>query len=127
MIPEYTKMCIDAYVKDHVPPNGFVRAVLENNLREAFGRADENNIANMFSIVQYCYLEIPVDCWGSPANVAEWLSPKVIERYIWRARKDSENCAECMRLDGTTMSILDLQRLRPPLHDGCRCWMEAIK
>jgi hypothetical protein len=69
MIPELTKGGIDRYVRDGCMPGSFVRAVLENDLREAFARADENNTREMFSIVEYCYNKIPGGCWGSPARV----------------------------------------------------------
>ena len=64
---------IDRYVKDHCPPGSFLRAVLENDLKESFGRADEDNIRDMFEIVSYCYNEIPIACWGSPEKVKQWL------------------------------------------------------
>jgi hypothetical protein len=72
-IPPITKDTIDAYVKWRRMPGGFVRAVLENNLKEAFARADNENTAAMLEIVSYCYNEIPFACWGSPARVKEWL------------------------------------------------------
>lgn len=73
MIPNRTKESIDLYVERGVMLGSFVMAVLENNLKEAFGRADEGNIAEMFHIVSYCYNNIPVNCWGSPEKVARWL------------------------------------------------------
>ena len=65
---------IRRYVDHRIPPGGFVTAVLENNLKEAFMRADDGNIAAMFEIVSYCYNEIPGTCWGSPERVAAWLA-----------------------------------------------------
>lgn len=62
------------YVEEHVPPGDFLYAVLTNDLRESFGRADENNQAAMFEIVAYCWNKIPVQCWGSPERVKEWLA-----------------------------------------------------
>lgn len=78
MIPERTRASIDRYVADHVEPGGFVRAVLENNLKESFGRADSENREALFDIVCYCYNEVPLNCWGSPDRVQKWLdSPEV--------------------------------------------------
>lgn len=51
---------------------GFLMAVLENNLKEAFGRADSYNIQTLGAIVSYCYNHLPAECWGSPAKVLEW-------------------------------------------------------
>ena len=65
---------IRRYVDERIPPGGFLTAVLENDLKEAFGRADDGNIAAMFGIVAYCYNEIPGVCWGSPERVKAWLT-----------------------------------------------------
>lgn len=73
-IPDYTLAAINRYVEERVPPSGFLSAVLENNLMEAFGRADENNRAALFEIVSYLYNDAPSACWGSPAKVSAWLS-----------------------------------------------------
>jgi len=73
MIPTRTKEAIDRYVDRHTPVGGFLEAVLSNNLKESFRRADEENRANLYDIFQYCYWEIPSQCWGSPARVEEWV------------------------------------------------------
>lgn len=77
-IPEITRESIDAWAESARPVGGFVQAVLENNLREAFARADRENTAAMHDIVSYRYNEIPGLCWGSPERVAEW--PDEIDR-----------------------------------------------
>lgn len=71
---------IRAYADEGRPTGGFLRAVLSNDLKESFGRADDGNQATMFEIVSYCYNEIPSDCWGSPETVKEWLKKKRVER-----------------------------------------------
>ena len=76
MIPERTKAAIDRYVNDHTPVGGFLTAVLSNDLKGAVGQADEENRAALFSIVGYCYHEIPSECWGSPAKVEAWLEER---------------------------------------------------
>ena len=63
------------YVEERIPPGDFLYAVLTNDLRESFGRADEENRAAMFEIVAYCWNHIPCTCWGSPERVREWLNP----------------------------------------------------
>ena len=68
-----TKDSIDRYVKDRIPTGGFLEAVLCNNLKEAVGRADTQNLKDIKEIVQYCYWEIPSVCWGSPEEVKAWL------------------------------------------------------
>ncbi len=72
-IPEDIKESIDLHVKHGNGYVGsFVQAVLENNLKEAFGKADENNREALFEIVSYCYNKIPAGCWGSKENVEAW-------------------------------------------------------
>lgn len=61
------------YVEARIPTGGFLRAVLENNLSEAFGRADEYNLTTLFHICAYIYNELPASCWGSPEKVETWL------------------------------------------------------
>lgn len=63
---------LEAYVETGRPTGGFLAAVLENNLSEAFGRADEDNIAAMFHIVSYVYNEMPSASWGSMEKHLEW-------------------------------------------------------
>ena len=50
-IPPLIKAGIDHYVRQRIPPGGFLRAVLENNLSEAFARADATSTANMKDIL----------------------------------------------------------------------------
>lgn len=76
MIPERTKATIDNYAKNLWQPGGFVYAVLTNNLKEAFGRADDENAENMKEIVKYVYNNIPAIAWGSEENVKRWLAQK---------------------------------------------------
>lgn len=65
---------INRYVEYRYEPGGFVRSVLENDLKGAFGSADMDNRRYMFEIVQYCYNEIPSICWGSKEAVNDWLN-----------------------------------------------------
>jgi hypothetical protein len=67
---------INRYVNDRCPVGSFLTAVLSNNLRESFARADEDNLKDMFEIVSYCYNKIPSHCWGSPEKVQQWLEMK---------------------------------------------------
>ena len=67
---------INRYVNDRCPVGSFLFAVLSNNLKESFARADEDNLKDMFEIVSYCYNKIPLHCWGSPEKVQQWLEGK---------------------------------------------------
>ncbi len=61
------------YTTDRTPPGSFVRAVLENDLSEAMGRADDMSLLGLFDIVRYVRWEIPSICHGSPERVQAWL------------------------------------------------------
>ena len=75
-IPELTIQGILRYVTKRIPPGDFLMAVLTNNLKESFGRADARNRAALFEIVSLCHNEIPAECWGSRENVSKWLEVK---------------------------------------------------
>lgn len=74
------KESLDAYAKDGRPTGSFLEAVLANDLKEAFGRADNFNRWFMFPIVKYVYNEMPSICQGSYENVRAWLANKAAER-----------------------------------------------
>jgi len=71
------KEAIDRYVDHRIHPGGFLEAVLCNDLKESLGRADDWNREDLFSIVSYCWNNIPYDCWGSPERVKAWLGRDV--------------------------------------------------
>lgn len=64
---------INRYVNQHIPTGDFLYAVLTNNLKESFAQADDENGRDLKEIVNYCYWEIPSECWGSPEKVRVWL------------------------------------------------------
>ena len=66
------KESIDRWIADNCPTGHFLRAVLENNLSEAFARGDEQAIENLPHIVAYLYNDCDSRCWGSVANVQAW-------------------------------------------------------
>jgi hypothetical protein len=78
--PEHLRASIDAYVKDGRETGGFLRAVLENDLREAIGRADHVNVWLLPHIVSYLYNRVPSHVWGSPVKVQRHLDRKRKER-----------------------------------------------
>jgi hypothetical protein len=72
-IPELLRDSLIRYGRDKIPPGGFLRAILENDLFEAMGRADLENRLNIFHICDYIYNELPSTCWGDKEKVAKWL------------------------------------------------------
>ena len=61
------------YINERIPTGGFLRAVLENDLRTAVALADPINLGALRNIVAYAYEEIPAVAWGSRTAVAAWL------------------------------------------------------
>src|SRR5262245_54748038 len=73
-VPEHLHDGRVLYLLYHLPPGGFLTAVLSNNLREAIGRADDASAAGLPAIVKFLYNNAPSTCWGSEEYVAEWLA-----------------------------------------------------
>ena len=62
------------YWHRRIETGGFLRAVLENDLREACSRADDTNIRCLPGIVLFCYEQLPAIAWGSTERVRAWLA-----------------------------------------------------
>ena len=73
-IPDYMAGGVDRYISDGIPPGDFLTAIISNDLKEAVGRADDINMANIPAYVGYFYNESPVSCWGSEKNIAAWMA-----------------------------------------------------
>jgi hypothetical protein len=73
LIPEHIRDGMKRYIEEGIPPGGFLMAVLENNLTEAYKRADHINKERIPDIVDFVYNELPLQCWGSPNKVSEWI------------------------------------------------------
>jgi hypothetical protein len=81
-IPDYMADGLIRYVEDGIPPGDFLTAVLENDLSEAIGRADEANIKVIPAYVFWLYNYAPIGCWGSKAKVKSWMKRKA-EAEAW--------------------------------------------
>lgn len=77
-IPDYTMEALRRYIDQRIPTGGFLEAVLSNDLREACGRADENNQRVLPELVAYLYNEAPSSCWGSREKVVAWLKARKV-------------------------------------------------
>ena len=73
-VPDHTLGGLHRYVNHRLPPGDFLRAVLENNLTEALGRADDTNQRTIKEIVSFIYSCLPSNCWGSREKVEKWLA-----------------------------------------------------
>lgn len=76
-VPSHLLEGLRKYADDRIPTGGFLRAVLENNLKEAVQAADIHSQLALCAVVSYCYNHIPADSWGSPEKVNEWLRGRV--------------------------------------------------
>lgn len=72
-VPEHTATGLIEYIVYGIPTGGFLTAVLENNLKEAVGRADHLNGRFLFEICSFLYNHAPYKCWGSRESVRNWL------------------------------------------------------
>lgn len=72
-IPSDVMLAIERYVVDKIHPGSCVEAILRNDLREAFMRADAETTAAMPAIVAFLYNHVPAQAWGSDENVECWL------------------------------------------------------
>ncbi len=73
LIPEHMHGALKRYIEDGILPGGFLTAVLQNNLKEAIGRADHLNMDQLPNYVRFLYNFAPGPCWGSPEKVAAWV------------------------------------------------------
>lgn len=72
-VPRYMAEAVRGYVFEGIPPAGFLRAVLENDLYRACLLADENNRVALFG--WGCVLSaLPMDTWGNHKTVDKYLA-----------------------------------------------------
>ncbi len=64
-LPEHMQEAARLYIEEGEMPGDFLKAVLCNNLVEAFGRADELNRLSLWHWAQWLYNDVPQDAWGS--------------------------------------------------------------
>ena len=75
-LPESLRGGTGRWIESGVQPGSFLMAVICNNLKEAFARADDDNRRDLFHIVGWFYNEAPMPCWGSVSRARNWA-----ERY----------------------------------------------
>lgn len=78
-LPEHIRDGARLYVEHGIAPGSFTTAVISNDLREAFARADDINRARMFDIVCWFYNEAPSQCWGSAQMMNQWIAARAEE------------------------------------------------
>jgi hypothetical protein len=75
-IPDYMHDGLINYIKHHVKPGHFLSAILQNNLRETFFRADYINVNLVKNYVKFLYNYAPSSCWGNQERFENWLEMK---------------------------------------------------
>jgi len=79
--PDYSKVPgtgimangVRRYIEHGYQPGHFLTAVICNNLKEAFARADDTNARLMHDWVKYFYNDIQGNAWGSPEEMKDWM------------------------------------------------------
>lgn len=61
------------YVNNRIKPGRFLQAVICNNLSDAVGQADDENMHNLPAYASFFYNETPAVCHGSRENMLAWL------------------------------------------------------
>lgn len=72
-IPDRIMDGLEHYAFRHQPTGSFLTAVLENDLKEAVGLANAENIQNLPAYIGWLHNRAPMGCWGSKEKVAAWL------------------------------------------------------
>jgi hypothetical protein len=72
-IPDYMRGGMERYILQGVRPGGFMSALLSNDLRRTFERADENNQRAVLDYLKFLYNGAPAQAWGSEAKFEKWI------------------------------------------------------
>lgn len=79
-IPEHCRDGLAGYLTgDYKHIGSFLLALLSNDLKETFARADDTNAAAIPNYVRFLYNQAPCGSWGSPERVKDWLSLEISE------------------------------------------------
>ena len=72
-IPKHCQPGLRDYILKGTPVEEFLEAVLSNDLRRTFEKADDINRNCVIDYVKFLYMDAPGRCWGSPDNYAGWI------------------------------------------------------
>ncbi len=71
-IPRHMAESLAAHVSVGRPVGGFLSALLSNDLMDAIGRADDNNVRLLKEYAMVLYNDTPSGCYGSRERFTEW-------------------------------------------------------
>lgn len=74
LLPAHMLNGLRLYINHRIEPGSFLEAVLQNNLKEAVGRADHINKRYLGNYIEFLYNYAPAQCWGSVEKYNKWLS-----------------------------------------------------
>ena len=72
-VPAHMHGGIIRYYENGIPPGDFLSAVINNDLKEAIGRADDINVDALKAYVMWFYNQAPGGSWGHAGAVDNWL------------------------------------------------------
>lgn len=75
-LPERLRGGVQRYIEKGIRPGNFLTAVIENNLTESVGMADDDMIKVLPEIVGWFYNQAPAICWGSATKAKKWMRKK---------------------------------------------------
>jgi hypothetical protein len=61
------------YIEDGLEPGGFLSAVINNDLKNAFLYADAHNYDKIGFWANWFYTQVPSKCWGSERAMISWI------------------------------------------------------
>ena len=73
-VPEHNIGGLWRFINNGIKPGSFLCAVLCNDLMDTFARADSENRRAVPEIMNFIGNEIPMDCYGSPQKVEQWIA-----------------------------------------------------
>jgi hypothetical protein len=75
-IPVHCRAGLKRYIESGVRTGDFLEALLSNDLRGTFERADALNVQCIKHYLVFLYNFAPSKCWGSPDRYKEWIAAK---------------------------------------------------
>lgn len=73
-VPPHMHGAVQRYMTHGISPGGFLYAVLSNDLKGAFGKADDTNSYYLHQWVEYVVWDLPALAQGSPERVQTWMA-----------------------------------------------------
>lgn len=96
-VPEPLHEGLLMFCLEGVPTGSFLEAVIDNDLAEACGRADENNRYRLFDIVAFLHNYAPTGSWHYEGAMSRWCSLHQQERAAAAAGERADAADEHAR------------------------------